>query len=86
MIFRFTKRAEKDFLSLNKITRQKVKNKILQYIENPFNVDFKLLKGYKNLGRIRQGDYRIICKFINEEIEILEIIKIQHRKDVYKGL
>lgn len=86
MIAIFTKKAEKDFFSLNKSIQIKVQTKIEQYIENPSSVNFKLLKGYQNIGRIRAGDYRIICKFVNKEIEILEIIRIQHRKDVYKNL
>lgn len=86
MIFRFTKKAQKDFLNLDKITQEKIKNKILQYLESPTEVDFKLLKGYKNIGRIRQGDYRIVCKLIIEEKDYLEILRIQHRKDVYKSL
>jgi len=37
----------------------------------------------ENLWRLRVGDYRIIY-LIEDDIKIIEIRKIGHRKDVYK--
>lgn len=41
----------------------------------------KKLKGYKDIFRIRVGDYRIIYRRTREQIYI---ILIGHRKDVYQ--
>lgn len=49
---------------------------------NPFPSGYKKLKGFKNLYRIRSGDYRIIYS-IYQDILIVEIVKIAHRKDAY---
>jgi len=42
------------------------------------------LKGnWKGLWRLREGDYRIIYAVVNDELVIL-ILRIGHRRDVYK--
>ena len=41
------------------------------------------LKGSDNAYRIRSGDYRVIYTVLNAKL-IIEIIKVSHRKDVYK--
>lgn len=43
----------------------------------------KLKDSTENLYRIRVGDYRIIYT-IDDEIKIVEVSKIGHRKDIYK--
>lgn len=42
------------------------------------------LSGSERTYRIRVGDYRIIYD-IFEDIILIEIIKVRHRKDVYKS-
>ena len=43
----------------------------------------KKLKGVKNSYRIRVGDYRIIYKIV-DNLLVIEIVAIGHRKDIYK--
>ena len=44
----------------------------------------KKLKGSKaNIWRIRIGDYRVVY-LIDDKIEIIDIQKVGHRKDIYK--
>lgn len=66
---------------------EKISNKILLEIdalaENPYPPGYKKLKDTDNEYRIRIGDYRVIYSIYNEKL-IIEIIKIGHRKDVYK--
>jgi mRNA interferase RelE/StbE len=66
---------------------EKISNKILIEIdalaENPYPPGYKKLKDTDNEYRIRIGDYRVIYSIYNEKL-IIEIIKIAHRKDVYK--
>lgn len=41
------------------------------------------LHGSGELYRVRQGDYRIVYS-VHEKIEIIRVVKIGHRKDVYR--
>ncbi|HBC73128.1 MAG: Addiction module toxin, RelE/StbE family [Candidatus Amesbacteria bacterium GW2011_GWB1_47_19] len=43
----------------------------------------ELLRGYKNIYRVRMGDYRMIYR---RNIEGIYIILIGHRRDIYKLL
>ena len=40
------------------------------------------LKGKENLWRMRVGDYRVVYN-IDDKIEIIEILRVRHRKDIY---
>lgn len=53
---------------------------------NPSPAGSKKLKGNKNpaLWRVRSGDYRIVYQIEREEIVVL-IVKIGHRREVYRG-
>jgi mRNA interferase RelE/StbE len=42
----------------------------------------KLIGQEENLWRIRYGNYRVIY-LIDDEIQIIDIRRIRHRKDVY---
>jgi mRNA interferase RelE/StbE len=51
---------------------------------NPRPKGCKKLKGeFENLWRIRSGDYRIIYS-IDDEIKIIDVRKIGHRKNIYE--
>ncbi len=43
----------------------------------------KKMQGTPNLWRIRTGDYRIVYEIYDREIVIV-VLKIAHRKDVYR--
>lgn len=86
MILNFSDKAEKDLNKVEKSEAKKIKEKIDQYIKSPLSVKVKKLKGYQELYRIRQGNYRILFKIIANEIKIMYIMRIQHRKEVYKDL
>jgi len=54
-----------------------------QLAHDPRPTGCKKLKGSsENLWRIRVGDYRIIYN-INDAIQIVEVRKIGHRKEIY---
>ena len=68
-----------------KIQRQ-IHNKIKNLKTNPYPSNcVKLGGGEEDLCRIRSGDYRIIYKVRNKEVLIL-VLRIAHRKEVYKNL
>ena len=71
---------------LKKIKDRNLLLKLVKAIEglkyNPLPVNHKKLSG--DLGyRIRIGDYRILYT-VDKSIQIVEIYKIGHRKDVYR--
>ena len=63
----------------------KLKKKIEELGRNLPNPDNTKMKGDNSFHRVRSGDYRIIYE-IHEEIVVILIVKVGHRKDVYKRL
>lgn len=51
--------------------------------ENPFPHGSRKLAGGRSSYRIREGDYRVIYT-VAAELLVIEIVKVGHRKDVYK--
>jgi mRNA interferase RelE/StbE len=74
--------AEKELASLPVDVIITIRNHILTLKNNPFPTGYKKLKGFKNLYRIRSGNYRVIYS-IEHVLLIIEILKIAHRKDAY---
>lgn len=83
----FTKSAKKEFDQL----AAKVQNKVLEAVaflaQNPLSqlLKFKKLKGADSLYRIRIGDYRVVYE-VRKEVLLVIVIKIGHRKEVYRNL
>lgn len=79
-----TKSAEK---ALFKVP-QKILPKILAALTglgfDPYPAGAKKLTGYQSVFRLRVQQYRIIYEILGKEI-IVKILKIGHRKDVYRG-
>lgn len=83
---KFEKGALEDVLKLHKIIRTRINNKLSFFAssKDPFLYAKKIV-GSENKYRFRVGDYRIIfTKQANDEIIILLIIKVAHRRDVYE--
>lgn len=84
---KLTGRASKDLKKLPK----EVKRKIIESLEllqiNPFAeiLQFKKLRGGSNLYRIRIGNYRVIYE-VKADLLIIIVIRVGHRKDVYRFL
>jgi mRNA interferase RelE/StbE len=64
--------------------RQQIINRIGQLSDNPRPPGCTKLSGYDRY-RIRQGTYRIIYGIEDKEL-IVYVVKIGHRKDIYKKL
>ena len=63
----------------------RIKKKVEELGSNlPSQVQTKM-KGNNPFHRVRTGDYRIIYEIHNDRVVIL-IVKVGHRKDVYKRL
>jgi len=76
------KSVEKDLSKLPKKDIQKILEIIKSLYENPFPHGAKKLSGQGKF-RIRYRNYRILYKTENKILTII-IIKIAHRKDVYR--
>ena len=66
------------------IQRQIISN-IRSLVENPRPSGCKKLQGYKDLYRIPSGNYRIVYT-IREKILLVFVVRIAHRKDIYRHL
>ena len=75
--------AEKSFSKLEKSQQIKIIKAIENLTINPRPQGFKKLKSLAELYRIRVGDYRIIYS-IDDNVLIITIVKIGHRKEIYK--
>ena len=62
-----------------------INDKILDLAINPKPIGCKKLINKINLYRVRVADYRIVYSII-EDLLIIEIIRVAHRKDVYKNI
>lgn len=76
-------RAEKDLRKLPKVEQIAVARKIRLAKEETEVVGEEKLTGFRNIFRVRVGNYRIVYRKIPQEIYI---ILIRHRKDVYQLL
>jgi len=84
MIVRLSEEAIKSLRDINKTNAKRIKDRIDKFINAPESCNFKKLKGYNGRYRIRQGNYRIICEFMERSIRILYVIDIKHRSGAYK--
>ena len=63
--------------------RQRIIRRIGQLADNPRPPESRKLSGHDKY-RIRQGVYRIVYGIDDVEIVVL-LVKVGHRKDVYRG-
>lgn len=61
----------------------KIDEAITELSQNPIPKASKKMRGYKDYYRLKVGVYRIIYK-LNKTIEIVFIMKIGHRKEIYR--
>lgn len=85
----FTSRAEKDLGKLSRQVAAKILSKITDLANDPRPDGSKKLTNLyvpnapDTLYRIRIGDYRVIYS-IEDDIVTVTIVKVAHRKQVYK--
>jgi mRNA interferase RelE/StbE len=80
-----TQTAEKELQKLPVRIIEKIIKLLKSLEENPRPSGCKKLKGYKNLWRVRIGNYRIIYD-IDDIILLVDVREIGHRKDIYDQL
>ena len=79
-----SKQALKDLIHLPLKVNLQISKSIEALASNPRPSGCKKLKGEKEyVWRIRVGNYRVLYS-INDRIEIVDVRKIGHRKDIYQ--
>ncbi|MBA4418240.1 MAG: type II toxin-antitoxin system mRNA interferase toxin, RelE/StbE family [Syntrophus sp. (in: bacteria)] len=78
----FRESVEKDFMAIPKKEIEKILHHIEMLAENPRPPGCEKLTGQERY-RVRQGRYRIVYS-IQDEVLTIWIVKIGHRKDVYR--
>ena len=80
----YTSSSRKDLKKIQKIDAQKIVKAISRYTSTDPLLKSKKLSGiFDGLYRYRIGDYRAIFQYKNNEVHIVTIIIIKHRKDIY---
>lgn len=79
----FDDKVFKDLKSIDNHWQKKILKVIKTKLINDPYVGKKLVGDLSSYYRYRVNDYRIIYEILEDEI-VLVIIKIKHRKDVYK--
>jgi len=76
------KSAAKELEAIPKKDLRKIVKRIQSLVENPRPPGSQKLSGQEQY-RVRQGDYRIVYS-IDDEDSIVDIIKIGHRREIYR--
>ncbi len=86
MKIRYSKNAIKFLNKLAKKSVSRLRDAIQGLAQSPPVGDIKALQGYKDgRMRLRVGSWRVIYRYgIEDEIDILDILDIGNRGDIYK--
>lgn len=80
----FLYKAEEDFKKLDSSVAQRILDKIKWLSKQlPYIIPRPLTGNFKNMYKLRVGDWRVIYNFDMLE-KIIKIHEIGHRKDIYK--
>lgn len=79
----FTSSAGRDFSKLNRAMQQRITAKVNGLADHPRPRGTEKLEGRENRYRIRVGDYRVIYE-IQDDVLVVLIVRIGHRRDVYR--
>ena len=74
--------AGKEMYKISRKDVSKILDAVAGLAENPHPVGSRKLRNSRNNYRIRVGHYRVVYS-IYQNILIIEIVKVGHRKDVY---
>jgi mRNA interferase RelE/StbE len=78
-----TPTARRQLADLPRSVRRRIDEKILALAANPRPRGSVKLAGSEDVYRVRVGDYRILYT-IRDEVLLVVVVKIGHRRDVYR--
>jgi mRNA interferase RelE/StbE len=81
---RFKTSVAKDLRGIAKVEVKRILARINQLSNDPRPAGAERLSGHE-LYRVRQGVYRIVYRIEEAEI-VVEVIKVGHRREVYRSL
>jgi mRNA interferase RelE/StbE len=79
--FYFSQRAERDLKKLDPQVQNRIRDRLIEFSDNPLFYARKLANSKIGDYRFRVGDYRISFDFDGDDIYI---VRIGHRKDIYR--
>lgn len=82
---RFAPAARREFRKLPAEAQRRVAPRIDALARDPRPAAAKRLRGLPDALRIRVGDYRVVYSVTEEAVEVL-VLRVAHRRDVYRGL
>lgn len=80
----FKKSAEKELHKIPKQDLKRILEKIRELEQNPRPIGSEKLSGQEKY-RIRQGNYRVVYSINEDAIEVW-VVKVAHRKLVYRDM
>lgn len=78
------KRAERDYLALSGDVQIRIRPRLLALAKTPRPAGSVKLAG-SEYWRVRCGDYRILYE-INDHAKAVRILRIRHRREVYRDM
>ncbi|MGE9296303.1 MAG: type II toxin-antitoxin system RelE family toxin [Puniceicoccales bacterium] len=79
----FKRSAEKDLRKIDRTFLPAIVSKVQLLATDPRPPGARKLQGSERSYRIRIGDYRVVYA-VEDEIRVISIERIAHRKDVYR--
>ena len=79
------KSAAKTLKKIPKADQKRIAERIDSLSENPPKQETTKMKGNNPFHKIRVGNYRIIYE-IHEDVLVILVVKIGHRRDIYRNL
>ena len=81
---RFVESAARSLKKLPVGPRLRIAARIEALADNPYPPGTRKMAGEEHAYRIRVGDYRVVYDVLDEAIIVL-VLRIGHRKDVYRS-
>ncbi len=81
----FLQSVKKDLRRIPSVLQERIQTVLLRLAENPFPEGIKKIQGYEHIYRLRVGNYRIVYE-VKTTIRIITIMRIAHRKDIYRAI
>ncbi len=75
--------AEKQLRRLPRADQARVVRTMRTLADNPFPRGARKLSGYDDVFRVRTGRYRILYS-VSERTLVIVVLKVGHRRDVYR--
>lgn len=77
--------AAKALKNIPKADRKRIVDKIDSLAKSPPSPETSKMKGSNPFHKVRVGNYRIVYE-IQEDVLLILVVKIGHRKDIYRNL